>query len=268
MPIRIFGDEFDKQVLLAYFAAQQRSKMLAPEAQPPATGERLRACRAWDRVDAQEILSIIRENSKTDLTAPLNTLDRLIAICASQIESGQETLLLGVRARANYQLLTDNPQRPDGKAMMEKLLQDSKRFFELRPNGDGVYWSVYDRDRLDAFAVEFDIATGNVPPRSKWFKAGNTDKPLVIRSIALALDDAWAVDEPKGASGKYQIYRDLVGKLYEEATKSGNVAPARKAIALAAKGQSDGSMRRAVNKQRKAPPDFLWSWVDPDTKPN
>lgn len=268
MPIRIFGDEFDKQILLAYFAAQQRSKMLAPEAHPVAPGEKLRACRAWDRVEAQEISGIVRENPKTDLTAPLNTLDRLIAICDTRIESGQETLLLGLRARANYQLLKDNPQRAGGKAMMEKLLQDSKRFFELKPNGDSVYWSGYDRDRLAAFAVEFDIATGNVPPRSEWFKPGNTENALVIRSIALALDDAWAVDEPKGATGKYLTYRDLIGKLYEEATQSGNVVPARKAIALAAKGQSDGPMRRSTNTQRRPPPGFLWNGVAPDTRPN
>ena len=267
LPIRIFGDRFDRDILLAFFGAQQRSGMLAPDAQTLAPGEKLRACRAWDRVEAQEISAIIRENPKQDLAAPLNALDRLIAVCAARIDSGQDALLLGLRARAYY-LLKDNPQRAGGNAMMEKLLQDSKRFFELKPNGDSVYWSVYDRDRLAAFAVEFDITTGNVPPRSEWFKPGNIESTLVIRSIALALDDAWALDEPKGVTGKYQTYRDLIGKLYQEATQSGNVVAARKAIALAAKGQSDGPMRRSANQQRKAPPDFLWNWVDPETKPN
>lgn len=268
IPIRIFGDNFDKEILLAFFGAQQRSGRLAPEGQTLAPGEKLRACRDWDRVEAQEISGIIRDNKKTDLTAPLNTLDRLIAICASQIASGEDTVLLALRARAYYLLLTDNPQRAGGKIMMEKLLDDSRRMFALKPNGDSVYWSVYDRDRLAAFAVEFDIATGNVPPRAEWFKPGNVENALVVRSIAHALDDAWAIDEPKGLTGKYQTYRDLIAALYGEATASGNAAAAKTAIARAAKGQSDGSMRRSANKQRKAPPDYLWNWIDPALRPN
>lgn len=267
IPIRIFGDNFDKDILLAYFGAQQRSGILAAEATALTSGEKLRSCRSWDRVDAQNISTIIRENLKTDLTAPLNVLDRLIAICASRIDAGQDDLLLGLRARAYYQLLSDNPQRDGGTAMMEKLQRDSKRFFELNPKGDTVYWSTYDRDRLAAFSVEFDIATGSLPPRPEWFKPGNTENMRVIRSIALALDDAWAIDEPKGVAGKYQNYRDLVAALYNEAIKSGNLVAAKQALVLAATGQSDGSMRRSANKQRKAPPDFLWSWLQPASNP-
>lgn len=264
--IRVFGDDFDRDILLAYFGAQQRSKLLDTDSKLVAPGEALRPCRSWDRVEAQVVSGIIRDNLKTDLTAPLNLLDRIIAACAARIDSKQDALMLALRARASYQLLTDNPQRPGGRAMMDKLLADSKRFFELQPGGDSIYWSTYDRDRLAAFAVEFDIATGNVPARSEWFKAGNTENKLVIRAIALALDDAWAVDEPKGAGSGYKTYRDLVVALMSEATKSGNAAAAKHAIALAAKGQSDGSMRRSTNFNRKAPPDFLWAWIDPAVK--
>ena len=267
IPIQIFGDTFDRDILLAYFGAQQRSKLLDKDSKPLAPGEALRPCRSWDRVEAQEVSGIIRDNLKADLTAPLNLLDRLIAVCAARIESKQDDLLLGLRARAYYQLLTDNPQRPGGRAIMDKLLADSKRFFELSPRGDSVYWSTYDRDRLAAFAVEFDIATGNVPARSEWFKPGNTENALVVRTIALALDDAWATDEPKGPGGGYRTYRDLIVALMSEADKSGNATAARRAIGLAAKGQSDGSMRRSANLNRKSPPDFLWAWIDPSVKP-
>lgn len=76
MPIRIFGDNFDRDILLVYFGAQQRAKLLDSESRPPGPGEVLRACRQWDRVEAQHVSAIIRENPKTDLTAPLGYLDR------------------------------------------------------------------------------------------------------------------------------------------------------------------------------------------------
>jgi len=111
--IRIFGDEFDKDILLNLFGTEQRAGRLSPESQPLKPGEQVRACRDWDAVEAQQITAIIRDNPKADLPGAMNQLDRMAAACALRIEEGDHERIVGQRAKAIHVLLFNVPMRPD-----------------------------------------------------------------------------------------------------------------------------------------------------------
>lgn len=264
IPVRIFSnDDFDTHLLLDLFVAEVASGKLAAEHQPVRPNERLRACRSWDPVDAQAAGRIINENLDKDIPPALNMLDRLAAICTDIAGRNQNNLIIAVRARALYKMVDKNPTRPDAIALLDRALVDSKRFFEARPNGDTAYWSTFDRTRLEDLAQRLK---NPVLPEADWFKPGYPEKPEVIEAIAMKLDDAWAVDAPKGSAGSaaYKTYRDAIAALYARATTSGNIAPSKRAIALAAKGHSEGNYRKPTNRALAPPPGFLWNWIDPE----
>jgi hypothetical protein len=130
-----------------------------------------------------------------------------------------------------------------------------------------VFWSTSDRENLEALALDVRAANMTLPPETDWFRPGNPESPAVVRAIAAKLDEAWAIDAPLGISGAYKTYRTLIGDLYNKVMLSKNVAPARHALALAAKGHAEGAMRSSENKGLKAPPGFLWNWIDPTVQP-
>ncbi|MDZ4759747.1 MAG: hypothetical protein SGJ21_01565 [Alphaproteobacteria bacterium] len=152
--------------------------------------------------------------------------------------------------------------------LLAKAEADSKRFLELNPEGDSAYWSKYDETLLKQVGETVRIAALPDIAEADWFKPGNPESPKVVRAIAQKFDEAWAKDAPKGVAGAFQTYRDLVKALvYDRAIPSGNMAPAKRAIALAAQGHANGEFRATANRDLKAPPEFLWNWIDPEIKP-
>ena len=261
------NDGHEEALLINLFVLELKSGKLYSDHQPLKPGEKARACGEWDAIDVQNASWFIRKNLKTHIPPALDFIDRASAACAATIDKGVNPRILGLRASALYALINDNPKRPDAVAMLDKALADSKRFMELRPGGDSVYWSTYDRDRLDALSAKVRLDNLPLPPEDDWFKPGNPESPAVVRALAAKLDDAWAIDAARGIGGAYRTYRDLIGGLYDKAMKSGNVMAARHAVALAAQGQANGSMRKSETRELQAPPDFLWNWIDPAVKP-
>jgi hypothetical protein len=261
------NDKSEETLFVSLIAAEMKSGNVYPDHKPLMPGEKPRVCRNWDASDAQNASWFVRHNVKIDIAPAMNFLDRVAAACAGAMENSVNDRILGLRAKALYELLKDNQKRPGALAMLDKAAADSRRFFQINPNGDTLYWSTYDRDRLDALALEVRAANMALPPEADWFKPGNPESPAVVRAIAVKLDDAWAIDEPLGTGGAYRTYRALIGDLFDKAMRSKNVMPARHAIALAAKGHSDGTMRGAGTKALKAPPGFLWNWIDPSVQP-
>lgn len=257
-------DGFEARILENLFITEVRSGKFFPDHAPLSTNA-TRACNEWDSSDVHAAALFVRKNIKTDIPPALNYINRMLATCDGKINPNNFATMIALRTKVNYELLKDRPDRPNAQALLDQALADSKRFFSLRPNGDSIYWSTYDRDRLTALVEEMRPAP--LTPEADWFKPGNPEKPETVKAIAKKLDAAWAIDEPLGIGAKYQNYRGLITDLYKLTSASGNVAPARKALAHAAKGHSDGSLRAAANKGLKSPPDFLWKWIDPSVTP-
>lgn len=263
--IGVYGnDPAEAQILENVFIMESRTNKLTPDHMPVDAAASAKACPAWSKTDAFNAASFIRKNAKTDIPSARNYIDRLIAACGKASPSDR-VQLLAARAKVNYDLLKASPQRANANPMLDQLIADSRTIFELKPGGDSIFWSTYDRDRLTALIEE--VRPTPLTPEADWFKPGNPEKPETVKAIAKKLDAAWAIDEPLGIGAKFQNYRALITDLYAKATASGNVAPARKALALAAKGHADGSLRAASNKGLKSPPDFLWKWIDPSVTP-
>ncbi len=267
--IDVYADDKSEETLfLSLIAAEMRSGNVYPDHRPVQPGEAPRACKTWDAIDAQNASWFVRKNVKVDIPPALNFIDRASTACADAMEKSVNARILGLRASALYELLKDNPKRPGAIGMLEKALGDSKRYFQIHPKGDIAYWSISDRDKLEALALEVRAANMGLPPEADWFKPGNPESPAVVRAIAAKLDEAWATDAPLGISGAYKTYRALIGDLYNKVMLSKNVVPARHALALAAKGHAEGTMRSAETKDLKAPPGFLWNWIDPSVQPS
>ena len=263
--IGVYGnDPAEAQILQNVFIVETRTGKLIPEHMPVDAAASAKACEDWAGIDSMNASSFIRKNAKSDIPPARNLLDRLVAACTKATKYNFTTVLSS-RAKASYELLKDNTKLPNADRMLDQLIADSNKIFEIHPTGYTVFWSTYDRDRLNALVEEMRPAP--LTPEADWFKPGNPEKPETVKAIAKKLDAAWAIDEPLGIGAKYQNYRGLLTDLYAKTTTSGNVAPARKALALAAKGHADGSLRAAANKGLKSPPDFLWKWIDPSVTP-
>jgi hypothetical protein len=259
------ADKIEEGLLVDVLIAEVNSGKRYPDHRPLQPGEKPRACGQWDALDVQNAAWFVRKNPKTDIPPALDFIERAYAACAATIDKGVNPRILALRAMALYGMVAENPKRPDAVAMLDKAQADSKRYFQIVPNGDGAYWSTYDRDRLDELTAKVRLDNTPLPPEADWFKPGNPENPAVVRAIAAKLDDAWAIDAPLGVGGAYKTYRGVINALYTKAMTSGNMVPARHAVALAAQGHSDGSMRRPETKELPTPPEFLWNWID--TKP-
>jgi len=265
--VRIYGPgNFDQEMLLNLISTEMATGKFIPDHAPLAANEKLRACTGWDAAHAQYAATIAGENLQQHVAPVLNFLDRAARMCnpAESINSR----IIAVRARLIVKMVKANSKRAGAIALLDTALADSKRFFEVRPNGDLAYWSKSDAEDLTKLSDQVKGVKPVLPPEADWFKTGNTESPAIIAAIAAKLDAAWAIDEPLGASAGFRTYRNEMTRLYDQAIKSGNIAAAKHALALAAQGHSNGAMRSAATKALSPPPGFLWSWLDPDVKPN
>jgi hypothetical protein len=249
------------------YVAEVKANKLTPDHEKMKAGEKVRACGYYDPIDVQNTAFFIQKNLKTPIPPAMNYIDRAAAACEKEMDKGVNDRILGLRASTWHKLVEADPARSDGDALMTVALRDVKRFHEINPTWDSAYLSSYDADQIEAFAKKRMINAAPLPAEEDWFKPGNPENPRVVAALAAKLDAAWAIDAPLGLAGAYKTYRDLIGALYTRTMTSGNVNPARHALALAAQGHSDGSLRSPATKDLKSPPDFLWNWIDASVKP-
>ena len=254
-------DGFEARILENLFITEVRSGKFFPD-HAPFTANVTRACTEWDSMDVHAAAMFVRKNIKTDIPPALNFINRAIAMCDGKTNPNFFTQMVALRAKVNYELLKDRPDRPNAQAMLDQALADSKRFLLVRPGGDSIYWSTSDADKLQQLMEQMRPDALVLP--ADWYKSNVAAKPATVRAIALRLDGAWAIDAPLGVAAAYKNYRGVISGLYREAGLSDDSAAAKRALFLAAKGHSDGSLRSAANKGLKAPPDILWTWIDPD----
>lgn len=258
----VYNMESEVRALL--FRAELIAGVLAPEDQPMGQGAPMRACESNDSSDSQRAYFWIKDQG--DHPGAFNLLDRVAAYCEAEIANGRNEEMLSHRARALIASARRDLKKPDAPAKLQKAKADGERYFAIRKGWDTLYWREAESKELDGLLLQVSGKTAIA--KEDWFKQPVMSDPEIEMIIAMHLDDIWARDAKAGGIAQaHKIYRDEMSKLGAQAFAAQDRAAARTLLYKAAKAHADGKVRAEANLGLKAPPEFLYRWLDPTYTP-
>jgi hypothetical protein len=253
----------ETQVLKLLFTAEQFANELAPEQMTIGKGAPMRACEQGDYIDAQQAYFWLQEK---DHAGAFNLLDRLAQYCTAEIDKGQYPQIIANRARS---LLASAKRagvdKPAALDQLKRARADADRYLLIRKGrySAGEFWNDDDAN-ITGLLMQAMLKQGAAPPRDQWFKPPLVSDPLTGRIIAMTLDAAWAEDSKTGIASAYKTYRGEIAPLYALANTSADPKAARKLLFNAARDHAEARIRGPNNASLKAPPSYLYNWIDPD----
>lgn len=267
---KLFGfddlHEIESRVRDLLFTAEQKAGRLAPEDMPPGQGEPLRACSQHETGDAQRAYFWVL--NKGDHAGAFNVLDRTVAACESDFAKGSHLGALGQRASALTASAQRNLKAPSALEKLKRARVDGDRFHALNKGWDKVVWTREASARLDDLILQVLVGRGEAPPRTDWFTSDYVSTPTMEKLVALAIDAAWAANvKAGGMTLGHKTYRDELTSLWSQSLKASDMPAARTMIYTAAKAQAEGRTRAPENASLPAPPQYLYSWMDPAKTP-